>query len=88
MQMNIKRGTRSAVNALQIRGSEDFGVGCHTAFSKPYFYDSAYQYVKRDHAIPIDENGIGMVANQIKTDRKTTNPKHLQSFNKLRNLLA
>ena len=74
---SLLKSTR-LVNALQIRGSEDFGVGCHTASSEPYFYDSAYQHVKRDHAIPIDENGICMVANLIKTDsetNKTNEPK-------------
>ena len=54
---SLLKSTRS-VNALQIRASEEFGVGCHTASSKPYFYDSTYQHVKRDHAIPIHENGI------------------------------
>ena len=78
---SLLKSTRS-VNALQIRGSEDFGVGCHTASSEPYFYDSAYQHVKRDHAIPIDENGICMVANITKTDsetNKTNEPKKWES---------
>ncbi len=43
------------IKSLEIKGSEDFGVGCHTASSEPYFYDSAYQPVKRDYAIPINE---------------------------------
>ena len=75
---SLLKSTR-LVNALQIRGSEDFGVGCHTASSEPYFYDSAYQHVKRDHAIPIDENGICMVANLIKTTvtlTKQMNPRN------------
>ena len=33
---SLLKRTRS-VNALQIRGSEYFGVGCHTASSEPYF---------------------------------------------------
>ena len=31
-----------STNAIQIRG-----VGCHTASSEPYYFDSAYQHVKR-----------------------------------------
>ena len=32
---------------MQINGAEDFGEGCHTASTEPYFYDSAYKPVKR-----------------------------------------
>ena len=36
------------VQSMQIKGAEDFGEGCHTASTEPYFYDSAYKPVKRD----------------------------------------
>ena len=48
--------TTRVINAIQITGSEDFGVGCHTASFEPCFVDAAYQHVKRDYALPIDEN--------------------------------
>ena len=38
------------VQSMQIKGAEDFGEGCHTALTEPYFYDSAYEHVKRDYA--------------------------------------
>ena len=57
---------------MPFRGSEDFGVGCHTASSEPYYFDSAYQHVKRDSALAIDENGKCIVANEIKADSETS----------------
>ena len=57
--------TIRAVNSLVIKGRNDFGEGCHTASSEPYFYDSAYQPVQRAYAIPIDENGRCVIANEI-----------------------
>jgi len=51
-----------------IEGKEDFGGGCHTASAEPYYYDAAYQLVKRNYAIPIDENGkCGSKGNSFKT---------------------
>ena len=67
--------TTRVINAIQITGSEDFGVGCHTASSEPYFFDASYQHVKRDYALPIDENGKCMVALEIKTDSSKSGPK-------------
>ena len=42
-----------------------FGEGCHITASEPYYYDSAYHPVKRPSAIPINENGTCVVANEI-----------------------
>ncbi len=67
---SLPKSTR-LIKSLQIKGSEDFGVGCHTAPSAPYFYDSAHQLVKRDYAIPINEQGKCIVAKVIKTDSPT-----------------
>ena len=71
LQMRKEYFTRS-INAIQISGSEYFGVGCHTASSEPYYFDTAYQHVKRDSALAIDENGKCIVANEIKADSETT----------------
>ena len=43
--------TVRTVQSMQIKGAEDFGEGCHTASTEPYFYDSAYEPVKRDYAL-------------------------------------
>ena len=61
------------VQSMQINGAEDFGKGCHTASTEPYFYDSAYEPVKRDYyALPIDKCGKCVLANEITDDDKTT----------------
>ena len=57
--------TTRAVQNLKIKGRDDFGEGCHTTASEPYYYDSAYHPVKRPSAIPIRENGMCVVANEI-----------------------
>ena len=57
-----------SIQNLQIKGKNDFGESSHTASTKPYFYDSAYQLVKRPHAIPIDENGKCIIAKQVKKE--------------------
>ena len=53
------------VHSMQINGAEDFEEGCHTTSTEPYFYDSAYEPVKRDYALPIYECGKCMLANEI-----------------------
>ena len=60
------------VQSIQIKGAEDFGEGCHTASTEPYFYDSAYEPVKRDYALPIDECGKCVLASEITDDDKST----------------
>ncbi len=61
---SLLQSTR-AIKSIQIKGSEDFGLGCHTASSEPYFYDSAYQPVKRDSAIPVSEDGKCITATAV-----------------------
>ncbi len=62
---SLLKSTR-LIKSLQIKGNEDFRVGCHIASSEPYFYDSAYQPVKRDYALPINEQGKCIVAKVIR----------------------
>ena len=57
--------TTRAVQKLNIKGRDDFGEGCHTTASEPYYYDSAYRPVKRRSAIPVNEDGTCVVANEI-----------------------
>ena len=56
--------TTRAVNGLNITGRDDFGVGCHTTSSEPYFYDSAYRHVQRACAVPTDDNGRCVIAKE------------------------
>ena len=43
------------INALKIKEMADFGEGLHSAHSEPYFYDSAYLFVKRPDILTIDQ---------------------------------
>ena len=60
----------TSIKSLPIIQSADFGQGCHTIASKPFFYDSAYQPVKKDIAIPINEDGQCVVAKELHNDDK------------------
>ena len=60
----LLKTTRAAQN-LKIKDRDDFGEGCHTTASEPYYYDSAYHLVKRPSAIPIRGNGTCVVTNEI-----------------------
>ena len=64
------------IKKLKIDGKEDFGEGCHTASTEPYYYDTAYKLVKRDYALPIDENGKCVVANEILPEDEKEDGKH------------
>ena len=57
--------TTRAVRSLDIQGRDDFGEGCHTASSEPYYYDCAYRPVERASPIAMDEHGKCVVANAI-----------------------
>ena len=64
--------TARVVSNLNIKGRGDFGEGCHTASSKPFYYDAAYQHVQRACVIPIDEKGRCVVAKEISSSRNET----------------
>ena len=47
--------------SIQLEAKSDFGKGCHTRSTEPYFYEAAYLYV-RDSPIPVNEEGECVVA--------------------------
>ena len=49
------------VKSIQLEAKSDFGKGCHTRSTEPYFYEAAYLYV-RDSPIPVNEEGECVVA--------------------------
>ena len=53
------------IKSMCIKEQKDFGDGCHTASTEPYFYEAAYQLVKRDTPIPVNEWGKCVVAREI-----------------------
>jgi len=61
------------IKSLKIDGKEDF-EDCHTASTDPYYYNTAYKLVKRDYALPIDENGKCVVANEILSEDDGKHP--------------
>ena len=50
--------------SIQLRAQSDFGKGCHTKSTEPYFYEAAYLYI-RDSPIPVNEKGEGVVAEEF-----------------------
>jgi len=58
------------IKSLKIDGKEDLGESCHSASTEPYYYDTAYKLVKIDYALPIDENGKRVVANEILSEEE------------------
>ena len=70
--------TVRVVSSLNIKGRNDFGEGCHTASSEPFYYDAAYKPVQRACVIPIDENGRCVMANEISSSGNETSKKGKQ----------
>ena len=50
-------GTIRSVKTVEISNKDDFGDTRHMASTEPYVYDSAYQLIKRQQALPVDKQG-------------------------------
>ena len=50
------------VKSIHFKERKDFGDGCHSASTEPYFYEAAYQPVQRDSPIPVNRQGQCVVA--------------------------
>ena len=57
--------TIRSVKSISLKGRKDFGEGCHSAPTEPYFYEAAYQPVQRDSPIPVNRQGQCIVAEKI-----------------------
>ena len=44
------------VKSLQLNTKDDFGEGCHTQTTEPYFYEATYLYL-RESPIPVNGDG-------------------------------
>ena len=64
------------INALKIKEMADFGEGLHSAHSKPYFYDSAYLFVKRSDILTIDQSGICRQEENVSESTVSSNIPH------------
>ena len=56
------------IKSIRLHDPKDFGKGCHSRHSEPYFYEAAYQPVVRDSPIPINKRGECVVATEIPCD--------------------
>ena len=43
--------TIKLVKSIQLKTRDDFGKGCHTQTTEPYFYEAAYQYVRESPSL-------------------------------------
>ena len=50
------------MKTVEINNKDDFGDTHHMVSTEVYFYDSAYQLVKRQQALPVDKQGKCVVA--------------------------
>ena len=50
--------------SIQLNDENDFGKGCHTSSTEPYFFEAAYLHV-RDSPIPVNKRGECVVAKEV-----------------------
>ena len=55
------------VQSMELTDKNDFSDGCHMASTEPFFYDFAYKLVKREYALPIDNNRRSITAKKVCT---------------------
>ena len=66
------------MKTVETSNKDDFGDTRHTASTEPYFYDSAYQLVKRQQALPVDKQGKCVVAEItiVEKNKNKENKRH------------
>ena len=64
--------TIRSVKTVEIKNKDDFSDTRHTVSTEHYFYDSAYQLVKRQQALPVDKQGKCVVAEITIVETKRT----------------
>ena len=50
---------------IDVQLSEDFGEQYHMASSEPYFYSESYAPIKHKNAIPVNDKGRCVVAEEV-----------------------
>jgi len=53
------------INSLQIKNKDDFGEGCLTKGSEPFFYDAVYKHCFQPHKLIIDRKEQSIVAQTV-----------------------
>ncbi|CAI8022425.1 hypothetical protein GBAR_LOCUS13170, partial [Geodia barretti] len=60
------------IKSITLKEHIDFGKGCHTSMTEPYFYEAAYLHV-RESPIPVNEKGEGIVAKEVPMEAGSKN---------------
>ena len=59
------RDSLKCIKSIELKDIKDFGKGCHTRSTEPYFYEAAYQPSSRTTPVPINEKGECVVAKDL-----------------------
>jgi hypothetical protein len=60
------------IKSITLKEHIDFGKGCHTSLTEPYFYEAAYLHV-RESPIPVNEKGECIVAKEVPMEAGSKN---------------
>ena len=58
------------IKSIALNAKDDFGKGCHTQTTEPYFHEAAYLHV-RESPIPVNDDGKCVVAKDVKLGEDT-----------------
>ena len=58
------------IKSIPLNTKDDFGKGCHTQTTEPFFYEAAYLHV-RESPIPVNDDGQCVVAKEVKLEENT-----------------
>ena len=58
------------IKSIALNAKDDFGKGCHTQTTEPYFHEAAYLHV-RESPIPVNDDGQCVVAKEVKLGEDT-----------------
>ena len=58
------------IKSIPLNTKDDFGMGCHTQTTEPFFYEAAYLHV-RESPIPVNDDGQCVVAKEVKLEEDT-----------------
>ena len=62
------------IKSISLKEHNDFGEGCHTSGTEPFFYEAAYLHV-RDSPIPVNEKGECVFAKKVPMGAGSKSPE-------------
>ena len=63
------------IKSILLKERNDFGKGCHSSSTEPFYYEAAYLHV-RDSPIPVNEGGKCVVAKEVPIGVGTKNEEN------------